>query len=42
MAAKMIAGAAAFDEAKYPNWSGEWRRPRFQWTSLDFHGKDSP
>jgi hypothetical protein len=32
MAAKMIAGAAAFDEAKYPNWSGEWRRPRFQWT----------
>ncbi len=32
--AAMISGAAAFDETKYPDWSGQWRRPRgvgFQW-----------
>src|SRR5262249_31354590 len=23
-----IAGAAAFDESKYPDWSGQWQRPR--------------
>jgi hypothetical protein len=23
-----ITGAVAFDEAKYPDWSGQWRRPR--------------
>jgi hypothetical protein len=29
-----VTGAAAFDEAKYPDWSGQWWRPRgvgFQW-----------
>jgi hypothetical protein len=29
-----VAGAAAFDETKYPDWSGQWWRPRgvgFQW-----------
>jgi hypothetical protein len=29
-----ISGAAAFDETKYPDWSGQWWRPRgvgFQW-----------
>src|ERR1700739_1889316 len=29
-----IAGAAAFDETKYPDWSGQWTRPHgvgFQW-----------
>jgi hypothetical protein len=32
--AMTIAGAAAFDETKYPDWSGQWWRPRgvgFQW-----------
>src|SRR5258708_39137326 len=32
--AMMIAAAAAFDETKYPDWSGQWWRPRgvgFQW-----------
>ena len=23
-----LSGAAAFDEAKYPDWSGQWKRPR--------------
>ena len=23
-----VAGAAAFDESKYPDWSGQWQRPR--------------
>src|SRR5258707_4814572 len=30
----MIVAAAAFDETKYPDWSGQWWRPRgvgFQW-----------
>jgi hypothetical protein len=32
--AVMIVAAAAFDETKYPDWSGQWWRPRgvgFQW-----------
>src|SRR5450631_2367373 len=32
--AMMIVAAAAFDETKYPDWSGQWWRPRgvgFQW-----------
>src|SRR5450631_2686067 len=32
--AMMIASAAAFDETKYPDWSGQWWRPHgvgFQW-----------
>jgi hypothetical protein len=32
----MISAAAAFDEAKYPDWSGQWMRPPgvgFQWDS---------
>jgi hypothetical protein len=30
-----IAGAAAFDEAKYPDWSGLWVRPKGQLTQWD-------
>jgi hypothetical protein len=26
--AMMIVAAAAFDETKYPDWSGQWWRPR--------------
>src|SRR5215475_12560433 len=26
--AMTVAGAAAFDESKYPDWSGQWQRPR--------------
>jgi hypothetical protein len=26
--AMTIASAAAFDETKYPDWSGQWWRPR--------------
>jgi hypothetical protein len=32
--AMTIASAAAFDESRYPDWSGQWWRPRgvgFQW-----------
>ncbi len=32
--AMMVSAAAAFDETKYPDWSGQWWRPRgvgFQW-----------
>src|ERR1700747_1470589 len=32
--ATTISSAAAFDETKYPDWSGQWWRPRgvgFQW-----------
>ena len=32
--AMTVSGAAAFDETKYPDWSGQWWRPRgvgFQW-----------
>ena len=24
----MLTGAAAFDETKYPDWGGQWKRPR--------------
>jgi len=35
-----IAGAAAFDETKYPDWSGQWVRPRGLATQWD-QGKPS-
>ncbi len=30
-----IAGAAAFDESKYPDWAGQWKRPRGLATQWD-------
>jgi hypothetical protein len=30
-----IAGAAAFDESKYPDWTGQWKRPRGLATQWD-------
>ena len=30
-----ICGAAAFDETKYPDWSGQWKRPRGLATQWD-------
>jgi hypothetical protein len=30
-----VAGAAAFDEAKYPDWAGQWKRPRGLATQWD-------
>src|ERR1700757_4748982 len=30
-----IAGAAAFDETKYPDWGGQWKRPRGLATQWD-------
>ena len=30
-----IAGAAAFDDAKYPDWSGLWTRPKGLLTQWD-------
>jgi hypothetical protein len=30
-----LAGAAAFDETKYPDWSGQWKRPRGLATQWD-------
>src|ERR1700724_3789654 len=30
-----IAGARAFDETKYPDWSGQWKRPRGLATQWD-------
>src|SRR6266699_5788749 len=30
-----IAGAAAFDETKYPDWAGQWKRPRGLATQWD-------
>jgi hypothetical protein len=30
-----VAGAAAFDEAKYPDWGGQWKRPRGLATQWD-------
>ena len=30
-----MAGAAAFDETKYPDWSGQWKRPRGVGTQWD-------
>jgi len=33
--AAMIGGAAAFDESKYPDWSGQWVRPRGLATQWD-------
>lgn len=33
--AMMVAGASAFDEAKYPDWGGQWKRPRGLATQWD-------
>ena len=30
-----VAGAAAFDESKYPDWAGQWKRPRGLATQWD-------
>jgi hypothetical protein len=30
-----LSGAAAFDEAKYPDWGGQWKRPRGVGTQWD-------
>jgi hypothetical protein len=45
--AMMISTAATFDETKYPNWSGQWWRPKgggFQWdqTKPPERGQDAP
>ena len=42
-----VTGAAAFDETKYPDWSGQWWRPRgvgFQWdqTKPPGRGQQAP
>src|SRR5437660_1042562 len=34
----MMAGAHAFDESKYPDWSGQWKKPRGIYTD----GRDFP
>ena len=30
-----LSGAAAFDEAMYPDWGGQWKRPRGVGTQWD-------
>ena len=31
----LVAGAVAFDESKYPDWAGQWKRPRGTGTQWD-------